>query len=241
MVSRGRKPGNRIFRGHSAGGGAAVPGTTAPGYRRARGSRCGRAVGVAGRETGFCHSGTAHTETYDVDAAFMLLERNAACLFGPLPDVLKPDIQCVRTHWNRDFMAFQLARSTRIVVLIVPTWPESGFREGVARLRGRGLARAGADGQRRVVDGVSVVVSADGAGRGWQGRRSARGESNGRLGEGNGAPGRAATRAGWADEGEGRVDGDGRGREFGINGGSSGKDGVITMGDHRWYSWSYVG
>ena len=37
-------------------------------------------------------------------------------------------------------MALQLARRTRIVVLMVPTWPESGFREGVARLRGRGLA-----------------------------------------------------------------------------------------------------
>jgi hypothetical protein len=95
---------------------------TAPGYRR---------------ETGFCHSGTARTETYDVDAVFMLLERNAVCLIGPLPDVLKPDIQCARTHWNRGFMAFQLARHTRIVVLMMPTWPESGFREGVARLQGR--------------------------------------------------------------------------------------------------------
>jgi hypothetical protein len=34
---------------------------------------------------------------------------------------------------------------------------------------------------------------------------------------------------------------DGRGREFGINGESSGKDGVNTNGDHRWYSLSYVG
>jgi hypothetical protein len=32
-------------------------------------------------------------------------------------------------------MAFQLAWRTRIVVLMVPTWPESAFREGVARLR----------------------------------------------------------------------------------------------------------
>ncbi|MGH3846211.1 MAG: hypothetical protein ACRDS0_33050 [Pseudonocardiaceae bacterium] len=39
---------------------------------------------------------------------------------GPLPDALKPDIQCVRTHWNRGFMAFQLARHTRTVVLRVP-------------------------------------------------------------------------------------------------------------------------
>ena len=109
----------------------------------------------------------------DMDAVFMLLERNAACLLGPLPHVLKPDIQCVRTHWNRGFMAFQLTRRARIVVLMMPTWPESGFRQGAARLEGRD----------------------------WPG---------------------------------------GRGREFGINGGSSGKDGVNTMGDHRWYSLSYV-
>jgi hypothetical protein len=39
---------------------------------------------------------------------------------GPLPDALEPDFQCARMHWNRGFMAFQLARHTRIVVLIVP-------------------------------------------------------------------------------------------------------------------------
>jgi hypothetical protein len=32
-------------------------------------------------------------------------------------------------------MAFRLARRTRSVMLMVPTWPESGFREGAARLR----------------------------------------------------------------------------------------------------------
>jgi hypothetical protein len=52
-------------------------------------------------------------------------------------------------------MAFQLARRTWFMVLTVPTWPESGFREGVARLRGQGLAWAGADGNGRVVDGLS--------------------------------------------------------------------------------------
>jgi hypothetical protein len=26
------------------------------------------------------------------------------------PYAVKPDIQCVRTHWNRGFMTFQLAR-----------------------------------------------------------------------------------------------------------------------------------
>jgi hypothetical protein len=27
-----------------------------------------------------------------------------------LPDALKPDIQCVRAHWIRGFIAFRLAR-----------------------------------------------------------------------------------------------------------------------------------
>jgi hypothetical protein len=82
-----------------------------------------------------------------------LLERDAACLSGPLQDVLKPDIQRVRTHWNRGFMAFQLrwnrdlwslqsARSAAVPgVRLGAAWRE---RE---RPRGRGLARAGADGQ----------------------------------------------------------------------------------------------
>ena len=47
---------------------------------------------------GFCHSGAARAGSYDVDAAFMRLERKAACLIGPRQDVVKPDIQCVRTH-----------------------------------------------------------------------------------------------------------------------------------------------
>jgi hypothetical protein len=54
---------------------------------------------------------------------------------GPLPDALKPDIQCVRTHWIRCFMTFQLARRTRILVLMVSVWPESGFRVRAARAR----------------------------------------------------------------------------------------------------------
>jgi hypothetical protein len=37
----------------------------------------------------------------------------------PLPDALKPGFHCVRTHWIRGFMAFQLARCTRIVMLMV--------------------------------------------------------------------------------------------------------------------------
>ena len=35
-------------------------------------------------------------------------------------DGVKPDIQCVRTHWIRGFMAFRLARRTRTVMLVVP-------------------------------------------------------------------------------------------------------------------------
>ena len=32
---------------------------------------------------------------------------------------MKPGIHCVRTHWIRGFMAFQLARRARSVVLMV--------------------------------------------------------------------------------------------------------------------------
>jgi hypothetical protein len=42
---------------------------------------------------------------------------------------MKPDIHGVRTHWIRGFMAFQLARRARVVVLMVLVWPESGFRK----------------------------------------------------------------------------------------------------------------
>jgi hypothetical protein len=39
---------------------------------------------------------------------------------GRFPDVLEPGFHYVRTHWIRGFMAFQLARCTRIVMLTVP-------------------------------------------------------------------------------------------------------------------------
>ena len=55
---------------------------------------------------------------------------------GPLPDALEPGVHCVKTCWIRGFMAFRLARRTRSVMLTVPAWPESGFREGAARLPG---------------------------------------------------------------------------------------------------------
>ena len=81
-------------------------------------------------------------------------------------------------------MAFQLARRTPIVVLMVPTWPESGFREYVAR-RGAGIGRGGRGRQPALLGGVRQTRA----------------------------------RAGYWD---------GRGREFGINGESSGKDRVNT-------------
>jgi hypothetical protein len=34
---------------------------------------------------------------------------------------MKPGIHCARTHWIQGFMAFQLARRTRTVMLMVPT------------------------------------------------------------------------------------------------------------------------
>ena len=48
---------------------------------------------------------------------------------------MDPDIHCVRAHWIRGFIALQLPRRTRIMVLMVPAWPKSGFRERAARLR----------------------------------------------------------------------------------------------------------
>jgi hypothetical protein len=38
----------------------------------------------------------------------------------PQPHVLKPGFHCARTHWIRGFMAFELARRTWIVMLMVP-------------------------------------------------------------------------------------------------------------------------
>jgi hypothetical protein len=52
---------------------------------------------------------------------------------GRLPDAMEPGIHCARTHWIRGFMAFQLVRCARIVVLMVPVCPESGFLGRAAR------------------------------------------------------------------------------------------------------------
>jgi hypothetical protein len=37
---------------------------------------------------------------------------------------MKPGIHCARTRWIRGFIAFQLARRTRNVMLMVPVCPE---------------------------------------------------------------------------------------------------------------------
>jgi hypothetical protein len=57
---------------------------------------------------------------------------------GPLPDAMKPGFHCVRAHWIRGFMTFMLARRTRIVMLMVPVCPESGFLGRAARPRSIG-------------------------------------------------------------------------------------------------------
>jgi len=53
----------------------------------------------------------------------------------PSPDAMEPGIHGVRTRWIRAFMAFQLVRRTRTVMLMVPVCPESGSL-GIARGRG---------------------------------------------------------------------------------------------------------
>jgi hypothetical protein len=52
---------------------------------------------------------------------------------GALPDAVKPGIHCVRTRWIRGFMAFRPVRHARIVMLMVPVGPESGFLERADR------------------------------------------------------------------------------------------------------------
>jgi hypothetical protein len=51
--------------------------------------------------------------------------------FGPLPDACRTQWNRAFTasgpHWIRGFMAFQLARRTRTVMLMVSVGPESGF------------------------------------------------------------------------------------------------------------------
>jgi hypothetical protein len=105
--------------------------------------------------------------------------------------------------------------------------------------RGAG-AGATTPGYRRV---RAVGVAGPWCGGAWRdaciGRRVLRSFPGGltRWNPGSSTSGRSESADPWRS---GRGEG-GAGREFGINGGSSGKDGVITMGSHRWYSLSYAG
>ena len=48
------------------------------------------------------------------------LHRTARVMrIGPRPDVMKPDIHCVGTHWNRGFMAFQLGLGAATLVTAI--------------------------------------------------------------------------------------------------------------------------
>ena len=66
---------------------------------------------------------------YGVDTAFISHQVNASLAYvdhedrpaaGGLPDALEPGIHGVGTRWIRGFMAFQLTRYTRTVLLTVP-------------------------------------------------------------------------------------------------------------------------
>jgi hypothetical protein len=66
----------------------------------------------------------------------------------PLPDAMDPGFHCVRTHWIRGFITFQLARRTRIMMLMVPR-VGSGQCATYAGLRGRGSRRGSQAGAAR--------------------------------------------------------------------------------------------
>ena len=52
---------------------------------------------------------------------------NTILSLSPDADALEPGFHCVRTHWIRGSMAFQLARRIQTVMLMAPVRPESGF------------------------------------------------------------------------------------------------------------------
>src|SRR6478752_4980856 len=51
-----------------------------------------------------------------------------SCRPSSMPDAMEPGFHGVGTRWNRGFMAFQLARRTRTVMLMAPVCPESGCK-----------------------------------------------------------------------------------------------------------------
>jgi hypothetical protein len=56
-------------------------------------------------------------------------DRSAA---GRLPGALDPGFHCVTTHWIKGFMAFQLVRRTRTVLLMVSRDPSPDSRHEAA-------------------------------------------------------------------------------------------------------------
>ena len=67
-----------------------------------------------------------HPERRDIKSSRQQARRADAShsdfTIGPLRDAMEPGIHCVRTHWIRGFMAFQLARHARTVMLMVLAW-----------------------------------------------------------------------------------------------------------------------
>ena len=59
---------------------------------------------------GFAPAYCSQRQERRVHAAAVLAVFGSAVAAFILQDALKPDIQCVRTHWSRGFMTFQLAR-----------------------------------------------------------------------------------------------------------------------------------
>ena len=59
---------------------------------------------------GFAPAYCSQRQERRVHAAAVLAVFGSGVAAFMLPDALKPDIQCVRTHWIRSFMTFQLAR-----------------------------------------------------------------------------------------------------------------------------------
>jgi hypothetical protein len=69
---------------------------------------------------------------------------------------MKPGIHCARTHWIRGFMAFQLARRTRTVMLMVSAWPETLSVSG----SGAGRRREGYAGRWEVkLDNIAALAA----------------------------------------------------------------------------------
>jgi len=65
---------------------------------------------LAPPRAGFAPAYCSQRQERRVHAAAVLAVFGSGVAAFMLPDALKPDIQCVRTHWIRGFITFQLAR-----------------------------------------------------------------------------------------------------------------------------------